>query len=191
MKVAATYSYRHAEAILLHEFAQEMQEITDVIATVQWQASPKGPTPRVRDGRQVAMLSINQAATNREFDREIEQRGWERHPRIVSQSESRLVADFKKGPIQIEVQFGNMARWYTDIFKFLLSYAADDIEIGVLIVPMQCSARQIDENVVYFERVVRELPHAKMAVTIPVWVVGVNGGIVANASQEFAHDADG
>jgi hypothetical protein len=66
-----------------------------------------------------------------------------------------------------------MARWYTDVFKFLLSYAADDIEVGVLIVPMQAKAATIDENVVYFERVHRELPHAKMAVTIPVWLIGV------------------
>ena len=67
-----------------------------------------------------------------------------------------------------------MARWYTDVFKFLLSYAANDIEVGVLVVPMQATANQIDENVVYFERIVRELPHAKMAVTIPVWVIRVS-----------------
>ena len=96
-----------------------------------------------------------------------------KHPRIVSQSRSRLEADFKKGPIQVEIQFGNMARWYTDVFKFLLSYAADDIEVGVLVVPMQDVAKRIDENVVYLERVVRELPHAKMAITIPVWVIGL------------------
>jgi hypothetical protein len=91
----------------------------------------------------------------------------------VSTAESKLAADYKKGSVQVEVQFGNMARWYTDVFKFLLSYAADDIEVGVLIVPMQERASQIDENVVYFERIVRELPHAKMAVTIPVWVIGL------------------
>ena len=66
-----------------------------------------------------------------------------------------------------------MARWYTDVFKFLLSYAADDIEVGVLMVPMLDIAKKIDENVVNYERVTRELPHAKMAITIPVWVIGL------------------
>ena len=66
-----------------------------------------------------------------------------------------------------------MARWYTDVFKFLLSYSADDIEVGVLVVPMQATANKIDENIAYYERVIRELPHAKMGITIPIWVVGV------------------
>jgi hypothetical protein len=178
MEIAQTYSYRHAEAILRHEYPVEINEIIEIIRAVNWELLP---TPRERrrkgEGRIVATLLINQNATNARFDQEFEARGWQRHPKIVSESESKLVADFKKGPIQVEVQFGNMARWYTDIFKFLLSYAADDIEIGVLIVPMQQSAKLIDENVVYFERVLRELPHAKMAVTIPVWVVGINGSV--------------
>jgi len=71
------------------------------------------------------------------------------------------------------VQFGNAARWYADVFKFLLSYAADDIEVGVLVVPMQRTAKRIDENIISYERVLRELPHAKMAVTLPVLVIGV------------------
>lgn len=100
-------------------------------------------------------------------------KGWEIKPKIISESESKLESDFKKGKIQVEVQFGNMARWYTDVFKFLLSYSSDDIEIGVLIVPMQATAKLIDENVVYYERVIRELPHAKMGITIPIWVIGV------------------
>jgi hypothetical protein len=154
-----------------------MGEIAEVVAAVEWQPILPEPRQRIRKGKVVATLAINQDATNGRFDDEFRARGWEVHPLIVSDATSKLVADFKKGPIQVEVQFGNMARWYTDIFKFLLSYAADDIEIGVLIVPMQSTAKQIDENVVYFERVVRELPHAKMAVTIPVWVIGVNGGI--------------
>ena len=172
MEVSATYSYRHAEAILERVFDTERQEIVDAIHTVAWVPKSR-PVIRTRDGRQVAYLTLNQRATNRAFDEAFENRGWIKHPHIVSNSASQLAADFKKGPVQVEVQFGNMARWYTDVFKFLLSYAADDIDVGVLIVPMLQVARRIDENVVNYERVVRELPHAKMAVTIPVWVVGV------------------
>ena len=56
---------------------------------------------------------------------------------------------------------------------FLLSYSSGDIEVGILIVPMQATAKRIDENVVNYERVVRELPHAKMGITLPIWVIGV------------------
>ena len=172
MVVSTTHSYRHAEAIMEKVYAQERQEILDVIASVNWAPMAK-PKTRHRAGKVVATLDISQADTNVLFEKEFTNRGWVKHPRIVSQSRSRLEADFKKGPIQVEIQFGNMARWYTDVFKFLLSYAADDIEVGVLVVPMQDVAKRIDENVVYLERVVRELPHAKMARTIPVWVIGL------------------
>ena len=39
---------------------------------------------------------------------------------------------------------------------------------------MQATAKKIDENVAYYERVVRELPHAKMGITIPILVAGIS-----------------
>lgn len=159
MEIAQTYSFRHAEAIMEREFPEEQADILEVLSAVPW--NPKlPPVTRRLHGRVVATLTIDQATTNGSLEREFQQKGWEIHPFIVSRSESRLVADFKKGAVQVEVQFGNMARWYTDVFKFLLSYSANDIEVGVLIVATQATARRIDENVVHFERIVRELPHA-------------------------------
>ena len=152
MEIAETYSYRHAEAILAYEYSSERDEILAVISEVSWvRIDP--PRIRRRNGLVVATLSINQRRTNGQFDEKFQARGWIRHPRIVSHSQSKLEADYKKSGVQVEVQFGNMARWYTDIFKFLLSYAADDIEVGVLIVPTRNVSRMIDENVVDFERV--------------------------------------
>lgn len=172
MKIAGTLSYRHADSILTMEYKQEKEEIIQVVNSVEWVPKPEIKIRR-RAGRVVASLDLDQVATNEVIEERFVELGWETQPRIVSRTESRLVADFKKGVIQVEVQFGNMARWYTDIFKFLLSYAGDDIEVGVLIVPMKRIANRIDENVVNFERVARELPHAKMAVTIPVWLLGL------------------
>jgi hypothetical protein len=171
MKIAKTLSYRHAESILTTEYRGEQKEIIQVLSSISW--VPMELKERKRNGRVVARLDINQNGTNALIEEAFVKLGWERHPRIVSAAESDLAADFKKDVIQVEVQFGNMARWYTDIFKFLLSYAANDIEVGVLAVPVLSTARRIDENVVNFERVQRELPHAKMAVTIPVWVLGL------------------
>lgn len=145
----------------------------DALTTTSW-IRLANPIPRTRRGKLVSTKMLSAVGTNKALDAAFVSREWTRHPLIVSTSTSRLVADYKKGMIQVEVQFGNMARWYTDIFKFLLSYSANDIEVGVLVVAMQATAKGIDENVVYYERVVRELPHAKMAVTIPVWVIGVS-----------------
>jgi hypothetical protein len=172
MQISQTFSYRHAESILSSEYRAETQEIREVIAAAHWVRKPEVKV-RTRNERVVATLSIDQIGTNSVIEDLFRERGWIIRPRIVSHAGSHLAADFKKNAIQVEVQFGNMARWYTDVFKFLLSYAANDIEIGVLIVPMQKVAQKIDENTVYFERVHRELPHAKMAITIPVWVIGL------------------
>ena len=171
MQISKTYSYRHAEAIMGASFVSERDEILKIITSTPW-VQLKTPTTRTRNGKVVVTKSIDQIATNKSLDVAFHALDWTVHPMIVSESGSKLVADYKKGLVQVEVQFGNMARWYTDVFKFLLSYSANDIEVGVLVVAMQATAAKIDENVVYYERVVRELPHAKMAVTIPVWVIG-------------------
>jgi hypothetical protein len=84
-----------------------------------------------------------------------------------------MKADYKKDRVQVEVQFGNMARWYTDVFKFQVSCSLGLIDVGVLVVPIQDFASTIDENVAYYERVMRELPYAKMSITLPIWVIGI------------------
>ncbi|MCZ6740908.1 MAG: hypothetical protein O7D27_01980, partial [Alphaproteobacteria bacterium] len=40
-------------------------------------------------------------------------------------------------------------------------------------VPTQSFSNLIDENVAYFERIERELPWAKMSLTLPILVMGV------------------
>jgi hypothetical protein len=61
----------------------------------------------------------------------------------------------------------------TDVFKFQVSYSLGLIDVGVLVVPMLTFANTIDENAAHYERVVRELPYAKMSITLPIWVVGI------------------
>lgn len=172
MQIAKTHSYRHAEAILDHVFIKEKHEIQDILRLVGFVRLPK-PKVRERKGRVVATKSLSADLTNKRLTEAFRGKGWQVLPKIISGSESELKADAKSGKVQVEVQFGNMARWYTDVFKFLLSYSADDIEIGVLVVPMKATADKIDENIAYYERVLRELPHAKMGITIPIWVIGV------------------
>jgi hypothetical protein len=172
MKIAKISSYRHADAILKYEYAQERKELFTAIERAAW-CHRDEPLIRKRNDKVVAVLSVSQTATNKALEVEFKKFDWKIRPQIISKTDSGLAADFRKSKIQVEVQFGNMARWYTDVFKFLLSYSADDIEVGVLVVPMQKTANRIDENVAYYERVMRELPAAKMGITIPILVLGV------------------
>jgi len=110
-------------------------------------------------------------AMNRWLDDQFGPKGWEIHPRIVPGTH--LEGDYRKDRIQIEVQFGNIARYTYDLLKFQVSYARDEVDVGLLAVPVQSFAKEIGSNVAYYERVLRELPHAKLSITLPIMVVGL------------------
>lgn len=188
------YPYRYADAVLEHSiFKSAYDDFVDILKAAPVPLlDPKNPNPRTggvkhrkrkplkdkRDPRYF-FLPVDQKKLNSYFDRALTpEHDWELHPPVVPEGsisgpKTGLEADFKRGKLQVEIQFGNMARWYTDVFKFQLSYSLGAIDVAVLVVPTQKFANFIDENVAYFERVIRELPHAKMSLTLPILVIGV------------------
>ena len=173
-----TYNYRFANEVMdSPAFEVLKKDIFSILeqAPVIALAKPKSRERRDKNGK-ITMkheFTTDQKAMNSYLDIEFQKKGWEVHPKIIPEMGTNLVADYKKDRVQIEVQFGNMARWYTDIFKFQLSYSMDKIDVGILCVPVFSFAETIDENVAYFERVCRELPHAKMLITLPILVIGL------------------
>ncbi len=165
------YSYRYASEVLASpEFSAARDEALDILRRLQplfygdalW--SKKARNPRSKH-------PVEQAAMNRWLDDEFDRSGWDVKPKIVVGSA--LEADFSKSRIQVEVQFGNMARWTYDIFKFQVSYSQKNIDIGIFAVPVARFCRYINSNVAQFERIVRELPHAELSITLPILVVGL------------------
>lgn len=167
-------SYRFGSEVLdSPNYAILKQDILDVLLKAP---VPKLKKPKIRKRkgmRAPRIFTTDQTALNSYFDSEFGNRGWDVHPAIVPGKGTRLFADYRKGGVQIEVQFGNMARWYGDVFKFQLAYSLKLIQVGVSIVPTQSFAKTIDENIAYFERVCRELPHAQMSITLPILVIGI------------------
>ena len=167
----STHSYRFADEVLASDaFIQARDEALAILRAVpllKYGDSPwsrKKPNPGSKH-------PIEQAAMNRWIEAEFEDKGWEVHPRIVEGSG--LEADFKKDRVQVEVQLGNMARWTYDVFKFQVAYSQGDIDVGILTVPVAWFCKYINSNVAQYERVVRELPHAKLSITLPILVVGI------------------
>lgn len=168
-----TLNFHYADQILdSHEFQVKKFEIIDIVKRCP---VIKLDIPKIRKRKGIVSktFTTNQNALNKYFEKEFSVRKWKVHPRITKDGKTKLEADFKKERVQVEVQFGNMARWYTDVFKMQVSYSQDVIDVGVLIVAMQDFANTIDENIVYFERIERELPYAKMSITLPILVVGI------------------
>lgn len=188
--------YRYAEAVLEHrDFQDAKQQILEIFQQApvplldpeNVDSKARGVKRRKRKprkddpGDRYFFLPVSQIALNRYLDEQFAAKGWLNQPAIVDpgradrtdRPSTKLKGDYKKGRLQVEVQFGNMARWYTDVFKFQLSYSLGEIDVGILVVPTQHFANLIDENVAYFERVERELPWAKMSLTLPIWVIGI------------------
>ena len=74
---------------------------------------------------------------------------------------------------QIEVEFGNVASSYRNYFKFQLSFSYGLTDICILIVPSYDLANRIDSGVSNFEKANREIPQAKLSVTVPIYVIGL------------------
>lgn len=169
----AVYSYRFAEEIINHpRYQVAFNEITTVVGECPLFTFP-GKSPNNRN------LDVVQQLFNTFFDRRFAcDLGWEFHPNATSIANSGLAADYRKNfnglRIQAEVQFGNMARWYSDIFKFQTAYSQDLIDMGLCIVPVSSLANRIDSNVTNFERCIRELPSAKLSITLPILMIGLD-----------------
>ena len=167
------YSYRFASEVLdSAPFIQLKTDVLEILTGITIIPGPATPKTRVRDGKTWNFIT-NQKALNTVLDGLFLEREWACQPPVTNDGVTKIKADYKKGRVQVEAQFGNMARWYTDVFKFQVSYSLGLIDVGILIVPTQTFANSIDENVAYYERVIRELPYAKMSITLPIWVLGV------------------
>jgi hypothetical protein len=165
-------NYRFAQEILQHsKHAPAWQEIQDTLQNAPLFIYPGKSIRRPR-------LDVVQQVMNTYFDRRFgRDHGWQYHPDATKIRDSNLRADFRKDfnglPVQMEVQLGNMARWYSDIFKFQAAYSEELAQVGVSVVPIGALARRIDENVTNFERAQRELPSARLSITLPILLVGL------------------
>lgn len=184
------FSYRYAAEILQHtNYAPAWQEIIGAVSGAPLYVWPN-------KSKAVKSLDVVQQLLNTHFDHIFsEPSGWAFHPYATGIPNSNLRADYRKSfgsapddsvNVQMEVQFGNMARWYSDIFKFQTAYSQDLAQVGVCIVPMLELAKRIDQNVVSFERAKRELPSAKLSITLPILMIGVsadNSTVVHDVSK--------
>jgi|ERR1700730_5196818 len=166
------FSYRFAQEILQHKkHVRCWNEIIEAVVDAPVFTFPgKSGNPR---------LDVVQQLQNAYFDRKLAiEFGWDFHPIATKIPNSNLTADFRKEfnglHVQTEVQFGNMSRWYSDIFKFQAAYSESLTQAAVSIVPTLSLATRIDSNIANFERCKRELPSANLSITLPILLIGVS-----------------
>ena len=77
---------------------------------------------------------FHQTAYNTRFEIEFQRLGWETKPRLSVNP--RLIGDFRKNLVFVEVQFGNSATRYRDSYKFQDGLQNGLLSLSVLIVPV-------------------------------------------------------
>ncbi|MFC1678694.1 BglII/BstYI family type II restriction endonuclease [Elusimicrobiota bacterium] len=117
----------HCGERLLGELSGPINEIEAVINGVFWSRSFRCDSQKGRYD--------HQAGYNKAFEKDFISRGWETQPLL--REAPKLIGDFRKGLVFVEVQFGNSSALYRDYYKFQYGLAEGLLSLAVLIVPFK------------------------------------------------------
>ena len=118
-------TFFHCGEYLKETLATYIEEVISIVSAVEWvsnfQFSDKGKPYE------------HQAGYNRSFEVQFLDRNWELRPLL--RKEPKLIGDFRKDLVFIEVQFGNSAALFRDYYKFQYGLSNGLLSLAVLIVP--------------------------------------------------------
>jgi hypothetical protein len=115
---------------LRRKFSSEIADVESAVAAVPWTTSFRCE----HDGN----VYEHQAGYNKAFGVQFSNRGWQPFPILLA--EPKLIGDFRKGQIFVEIQFGNSATLYRDYYKFQYGVVNGLVSLAVLIVPYSAKA---------------------------------------------------
>ena len=118
-------TYLHCGEHLKNSLRIEIEEVVHVVESIEWEDEFKFV--------QSDSIMFHQTAYNKRFQIEFEQLGWESQPKLSENP--RLIGDFEKNLVFVEIQFGNSATLYRDFYKFQYGQTNGLTSLNVLIVP--------------------------------------------------------
>ncbi len=121
----AEFAYFHCGDQLKKTLAVEIGEVESVVAELKW-----------ADSLHYSDAGITyeyQTGYNKAFAVEFARLGWELQPML--RTDPKLIGDFRKGLVFVEVQFGNSSALYRDYYKFQYGHSQGLLSLAVLIVP--------------------------------------------------------
>lgn len=185
-------SHRYAEDVLDARFRAEWEELRDVLGNLDVPLRPAGPYTRQgrpkTPKRQVrafgghranAPLPVDQSAMNARIDEGLVGLGWHRQPWILVDRDgqpvdTRLRGDFEKHGVFVEVEFGNVASLYRDLFKFHIAGTSGAAEVGVIVVATAQLASFFDQGQATWEQATGLLPYMRVGLQLPTAIVGLD-----------------
>lgn len=123
--VKVEIAYFHCGEHLRKTLDSEIGETLNAVDMVKW-----APSYSISVG---AKTYKHQTGYNKAFSMCFGQMGWESQPLL--RTTPKLIGDFRKELVFIEIQFGNSATLYRDYYKFQYGLANGLLSLAVLIVP--------------------------------------------------------
>jgi len=114
-------AYLHCGDYLLKILKKEIQEVFNIIDILKWEVNYSYKN------------TSHQTAYNKKFEDEFKKFEWE--PKPFLNKEPRLIGDFRKNSVFVEIQFGNSATIYRDFYKFQYGHRNGLLSLSILIVP--------------------------------------------------------
>jgi len=121
--------YFHCGKQLQETLAREINEVELVMSRVQW-------TPSFLHSGNDSNYE-HQTAYNKALSAQFNNLNWE--PQPLLRVNPKLIGDFRKGLVFVEIQFGNSSTLYRDYYKFQYGLANGLLSLAVLIVPTRPS----------------------------------------------------
>lgn len=92
---------------------------------------------------------------------------------VNEQRPLRLKGDFVRNKVFVEVEFGNAASVFRDLFKFQVASRAKVGEVAVLVVATERLGRMFDSGVATLEHARRLMPYLSIGIQMPIWICGI------------------
>ena len=178
-------SHIFGRTIMRSEFSSEYAEIESTLRAAELPLRPAGPystsrggaPKRQRRGNHHVLLPADLKQLNLDLDAALRPLGWTSQPvaseGVFSTSGQRSKGDFAKNGVFVEVEFGNTASLYRDLFKFQVAAREGVGRVGVLVAAVSTLARFHDSGITTFEKLVDLRPYLALVVQMPIWIVGL------------------
>jgi len=195
-------SHLHGETIAQHGFSSEYNGLRHVLEALGVPlrsaepfsggrpATPKRQLKTFGGKRAYALFPVDQVSLNHVLQVRLRDAGWLTEPvaagrALGTPADLSLRGDFAKEGVFVEVEFGNSASLFRDLFKFQMASRSGVGEVAVLIIATTAMARFFDSGVATFEQAVGLLPYMRIGIQMPVWVVGIEPMEWAPVSQRY------
>lgn len=201
MRIGAKYSHLNGFEFLMYHKPHLWKEFEDVVKSVDAEACR---TKLSEEKRKKNEMLLSPREMNKKFAEEFEKRDWKKKivsnylsddSEIVKQliplpahdQKEYIVkmggepirttneTDFVKDRIAVEVQFGKYSFVAHDLFvKHISFFIADEIDVGIEVVPMKAMMEQMSSGVPYFQRdLFNVLRQGRGIPAVPIILVGL------------------